>query len=278
MNILIGADPEVFVKRNGVPYSAHGMVPGTKAKPHKVQDGAVQVDGLALEYNITPADTSDKFVHNIRSVFKTLEAMIPADCRIEVTPSIDFDWDHIKAQPKEALELGCDPDYNAYTRAPNPRPDGETNMRTASGHIHIGWTNGEELDNPEHVDMCFQLVRELDFWLGIPSVILDPDVRRRQMYGKAGACRIKPYGVEYRVLSNFWLKDPAVTKWVFEQTMRAVDALKNRTALSRYYGHDFDEIIQTTINDSNVIKANELMKGVWNFEKIFTFGHLLKKA
>lgn len=53
----IGADPEVFVGREGQFFSAHGLVPGNKRRPHKVDRGAVQVDGMALEFNIDPASS-----------------------------------------------------------------------------------------------------------------------------------------------------------------------------------------------------------------------------
>ena len=53
--ILVGCDPEVFVAKGGKFISAHGMIPGTKKAPHKVERGAVQVDGMALEFNIDPA-------------------------------------------------------------------------------------------------------------------------------------------------------------------------------------------------------------------------------
>ena len=56
-NILIGCDPEVFVKQNGVFRSAHGLIRGDKKNPQKIRSGAVQVDGMALEFNIDPART-----------------------------------------------------------------------------------------------------------------------------------------------------------------------------------------------------------------------------
>ena len=70
MQILVGADPELFVKNpnSGEFISAHGMVPGTKYDPYKVDKGAIQVDGMALEFNIDPARTVDEFVRNITEV------------------------------------------------------------------------------------------------------------------------------------------------------------------------------------------------------------------
>jgi hypothetical protein len=52
MQVSVGADPEVFVRNaEGEPVPACGLIPGTKAEPHRVDSGAVQVDGLALEFN-----------------------------------------------------------------------------------------------------------------------------------------------------------------------------------------------------------------------------------
>ncbi len=69
MEVLVGADPEVFVKdASGQNVSGHGMVPGTKKKPHPVRSGAGQVDGTALEFNIEPSKTEEEFVSRIRIV------------------------------------------------------------------------------------------------------------------------------------------------------------------------------------------------------------------
>lgn len=250
MDVLIGADPEVFVTKQGSPFSAFGLIPGNKKAPHKVKDGAVQVDGMALEFNISPANTVTKFVHNLQSVFATLEAMLPADCKIDIVPSVEFDWDHIKAQPNEALELGCDPDMNAYTQSVNPKPNNETNLRTAAGHVHIGWTGNDSDINDAHTNAAFTLTRQLDFYLALPSLYIDKDVRRRSMYGQAGCCRIKPYGVEYRVLSNFWLKSPAYMEWVFNSTMKAIADLLD--------GKDMYQ--ETGINPSDIINNSDMVK------------------
>lgn len=222
MKILIGADPEIFMYKNGVPISAHAAVSGTKEKPFKVKDGAVQVDGMALEFNIDPADSAQVFVNNLESVMATLKSMVPG-YDLLATPVAEFGHDYIKAQPPEALVLGCDPDFDAWNDGKvNPRPDGNNPFRTGAGHVHIGWTDNANQHDPNHIQGGIMLTKQLDFFLGLPSLLYDKDTKRRTMYGAPGAFRPKPYGVEYRVLSNAWLTSPKLMSWVFNNTQEAV--------------------------------------------------------
>lgn len=224
MSYLLGADPEVFVKKSNQLLSAFGLIPGTKENPYPVERGAVQVDGMALEFNINPAASCEEFSLNIKTVMAQLKAMVP-DYELAIQPVAEFGHDYLATQPEEARELGCDPDYNAYTGLENERPDGDRPFRTAAGHVHIGWTDGANKQDPAHVNACAMVVRQLDYYLGVPSLLLDPDDKRRELYGKPGAYRPKPYGVEYRVLSNFWLKSDECIEWVYKQTMLAMAAL-----------------------------------------------------
>lgn len=231
-NILIGTDPELFVQQNNKYMSAHGLIPGSKEAPYPVNNGAVQVDGMALEFNTDPADTEDGFIFNINSVMAQLKSMVPG-YEVVTHATAVFDHDYMASQPAEALELGCDPDYNAYSGDMNQPPDNTTNMRTAAGHVHVGWT--EDAGGPEHITLCRQLTRQLDLYLGVPSVILDPDTDRRKMYGQAGAFRPKTYGVEYRVLSNFWLQDEELMRWVFQGVHHALKSIKRGVEADYYY-------------------------------------------
>ena len=224
MKITIGCDPELFVSKDGQPRSAYGLIPGTKAEPFKVPYGAVQIDGMALEFNTDPVDNADDFVHHINSVMASLQEMVPG-YEFLIKPSVKFNGNHFRAQPDEAKELGCDPDFNAYTLAENPRPDNTTTMRTASGHVHIGFCEGADVKDPDHMTRCATLVKQLDWYLGLPSLLWDKDTTRRVMYGRAGAFRPKPYGVEYRVLSNAWLLSDERKRFVFEMANRAVNDL-----------------------------------------------------
>lgn len=227
--ILVGADPELFVLDDtGRNISCHTFLPGTKKRPHPVKYGAVQVDGTAAEFNIEPAPDKKTFVRNIHEVMAELRRMLPADHRFDIAASVHYDRAYFDTLPLSARRLGCLPDYDAYTGLQMCRPDAEQTMRTAAGHVHIGWTKGRSPFNGRHFQSCRTLVKELDASLGLASVLFDQSGQeRRQLYGQAGAFRPKPYGCEYRVLSNAWLKSDELIEYVYDQVYRAIERLED---------------------------------------------------
>lgn len=226
----IGADPELFVlDQNGEAVSAAGLIPGTKAEPYKVKDGAIQVDGMAAEFNIDPVDNFEDFNDKIKSVMKQLTGFLPDGYTLSAVPCVVFDQDVWDAAPEEAKELGCSPDFNAWTGGVNPPPkcSEAPTLRTASGHLHIGWTEDADMGDVQHILNCQDLVKQLDWYLGAWSLKMDPDPTRRLLYGKAGACRYKSYGVEYRVLSNFWLTSRDRRLQVWNRLNQAIYDMRN---------------------------------------------------
>lgn len=259
MKILVGADPEIFVKNRmtGSLVSAHGLNTGTKESPLAVPCGAVQVDGMALEYNIDPASTEAEFVEFNRRVLSSLTDSLPAALQLayQVTTA-HFGAEYIESMPDSVQELGCEPDFNAYTGEVNDKPDVNTPFRTAAGHVHIGFTDGANAGDPAHMGMCNTLVKELDVYLGLASVLLDPDTDRRNLYGAAGACRYKSYGVEYRTLSNFWVGDAKLTAWVYRQVQAAVKSVMSGT----FKHSERETAIQEIINKSCVEGAKMMIQ------------------
>lgn len=254
MHIKLGADPEVFMKLDGKFISAYNMIPGDKVNPFAVNDGAVQVDGMALEFNIDAADDGEAFLHNITSVMAQLKQMVP-EYEVVAVPVAEFGSEYIAAQPLAARELGCDPDYNAWSGKENVSPNEELPFRTGAGHVHLGWTEGATIDDPAHLSEAQAIVRQLDFFLGLPSLLYDAGVKRRSMYGAAGAFRCKPYGVEYRTLSNAWLQSEDLISWVYRASNAAVTAMLEGNVLEKQYGD-----IQDIINTSNVEAALEIIE------------------
>lgn len=228
MNVLIGADPELFLMADDKFVSGHGVIPGNKEAPYPVEHGAVQVDGMALEFNIDPARNAEQFSNNINTVLEQLRAMVPDQYDLSMAATADFDRRHMAEQPVEARLLGCDPDFNAYTGDQNPEPQAHPTMRAAGGHIHFGWTQDQDPFSGPHFQACRDLAIQMDYFLGLHSVMNDQDKRRREMYGQPGAFRPKPYGMEYRVLSNYWLLDPALTHGIYSNAVRGFNLLVNK--------------------------------------------------
>lgn len=272
--ISIGADPELFLRDSstGKFLSAHGRIPGTKREPHKVPYGAIQVDGTALEFNIEPAKTRVEFIGNIARVMGRLSKEIHRDgnnhLEVVATPVADFEEKYFVQIPTEALELGCDPDFNAYTEEPNVLPEVAPKFRTGSGHIHIGWTSDAGIYEPGHWRTCLDIVRQLDWFIGIPSLTWDKEgIRRRELYGKAGAFRPKPYGVEYRVLSNTWLRDERLIGYVYDQARAAIAAYEQDKIVFRAYGRLAETLINGNTSDlkgyDTILKSYGIKLPTW---------------
>jgi len=256
LDLTVGCDPEVFVTdKGGKLVSAHNMVPGTKDSPSPVKCGGIQVDGMALEFNIEPAQSKAEFISNTQVVMGELLKALPSGHDLKICSTAQFGKAYIDEQPEAATDLGCSPDFNAYMSGEqNPKPNGQLPFRTAAGHIHVGWTESGDTKDQEHQHYCQQVVQVMDLLLGVPSVLMDSDKQRRSMYGMAGSYRAKTYGVEYRVLSNFWLKNQHYMAWAYEQTELAV-----KKVLGGFSVPDTKEV-QRIINSSDIKGAKSLIQ------------------
>jgi hypothetical protein len=122
--------------------------------------------------------------------------------------------------------------------------------------VHVGFGD-DTLAMKEKVLMA----KILDMYLGIPSVILDQDTQRRQTYGKAGSFRPKDYGLEYRVLSNFWSFNDNLIRWVFNQVEDAVELFQGmREDEADWISSEVGAEIQGIINRGDKRKARGWIK------------------
>lgn len=235
MSILIGTDPELFVRLNGRFISSHDLMPGTKDNPYPVQYGAVQVDGVSAEFNIDPASNLDEYIRNINAVRSQMLAMIQSvhpEAELVAVPTAYFDKEYFDALPEHPKLLGCTPDFNAYTGEANEPPGTTEPFRTGSGHQHIGWTYGEDIDDDDHFRLCCNLVKELDRVVYPLTRTYDFDMKRMELYGAPGAFRPKHYGLEYRSISNAFLRDEATMELIYRSVHQtASDYLSSRGLL-----------------------------------------------
>jgi hypothetical protein len=257
-NFLIGSDIEVFLRdRSSLKLiSAAGdinssflpLVPGTKAKPYYIDEDkkfAIETDNVSVEFLVPPTTNEDEFVKNIQYMMEYISNSIPAYLEPLAIASGEFDSDQLLTA--QALTFGCDKDLNAWTGKYNRSPDTLTNLRSNGFHIHIGY------DDP-NTETSFELIKALDLFIGLDSLLMDDDINRRTLYGKAGACRLKPYGVEYRVLSSKLISNPDHIRTVFRKTLQAIDFINSGKRVEEEHGKQ----IVKAINTNNVEKIKEL--------------------
>ena len=251
-NLTIGCDPEFFLKGTDGFIGAFNFLKGTKWKPEAIDEhgSAILHDNVMVEFNTQPATNSDEFVASINKVLSHLRTRIPADIEFSFLPSAHFDKQRLRS--RAAQTFGCEPDFNAWCGGMvNPAIScDDATLRTSGGHIHVGF---EEVTREKQLE----LITHMDLYLGVPSILMDADgAERRLMYGKAGAFRPKPYGAEYRVLSNFWIKSDLYKEWAFMATKRCTDDLNNGFCFD-----DKDDIdgMFAAINDNNVDAARYLV-------------------
>lgn len=270
--VTIGTDPEFFLrnKEDNAWESAIDIIEGTKDNPEKLPSGsALQWDNVALEFATPPAGDVEEMIEKIRETFLDLKDKLPDNLEVVAQPSAEFSEDKLLCD--EARMFGCDPDYDAWELMQNIPPDPDTTtLRSCGGHIHVGYTEGCGCEFLHDTFGKFHTIRLMDTFHGIISVVLDNSeaaIRRRELYGKAGCYRSTDYGVEYRVLSNFWLKSPDLVRLMDSLVQDVLNYMKRYDyEFLTDLDSEFDivntigaEVIQNTINKSDVDMAKTMV-------------------
>lgn len=253
--LAIGADPELFVrdKHTKEMRSAIGILGGTKAKPRPVHKGAIQEDNVLAEFNINPAHTEEEFYVNIRRVMhRVAEDLDEHGLEPYVCASHVYTKPYLKSLGSSAMQFGCDKDFNAWTGEENPKPSPYTCLRSAGGHLHVSYV-------APNTERSYNIVKAYEVFEGLPTLFVDHDTQRRELYGKSGACRIKPYGVEIRSPSNHWLKDESSIKGAYHAAVFAESMADQIDDLLESVGYTA-QYIQDVINGSMLKDAEQIMK------------------
>lgn len=253
-NYTIGSDPELFLfnTKTKKVVSAIDRIPGHKDCPYEEglpKGFALQTDNILAEFNIPPATTEEEFINSIEFMKNFIR---------EKAKDIDENFDILciastkvpskELQHPQAREFGCLPDYCIYREGPNPVSSAaRSTLRSAGVHIHCGY-------NQHNIDTSLTMLRYMDAFVGVPSVIYDTDSERRKLYGKAGCFRLCEYGFEWRVLSSYWIANPSRLSFIWKQIMYALYAFENDFHLP--YSNDIIDVI----DNNNIEKAQQLIK------------------
>jgi len=250
---LIGGDHEVFLREKDSKevVTAEGIIMGTKENPYNfdVVDpfACTSLDCVLAEYNIKPARTKSEYFEGIQKALDYISKNIPANLEIAVLPAARLNEKYL--QSETAQRFGCSADHNCWTRQQNESPIPDGNLRSAGGHITLGYQEPNEFVN-------LMWVKAMDLFLSVPSVIQEPDSERKKLYGKAGAFRHTPFGCEYRSLSNYFVDNKGLIDWVYDNTQAAIDFVNNG---STYLLDEEADVIIAAINDKDVNKAKYLI-------------------
>ena len=228
----IGTDPEFVLrsKKLGRYVSAINYISGTKLKPEYLDNGAaLSYDNVAIEFATPPAQGETEFVRIVQQTLELAQKALPKDLYMVCVPSCIMHKKELEHE--EAKKFACDPDFNAWKKgkinAISKDAQGKQ-MRSFGGHIHIGLNkNLQWIKDPVVVN---KFVQFLDTTLGFASTVLDNNAaskRRRKLYGNPGAYRIPNHGIEYRTLSNFWLKHPKSVRLMYRLVQDSLTFFEN---------------------------------------------------
>ncbi len=256
-NITLGTDPELFLQKDNKIISAIGKIGGSKSEPQPISDDGhfIQEDNVAIEYNIPACKTIEDWVFHHNFVKDYLEVLASGmGCTLAIQPIATLEDSELDNDM--ARLAGCTPDFDVWNECINEPVDlSITNKRSAGGHISVGWDDFTQ-------DQQLDIIKAMDATLGLESVLLDSDTERKKLYGKAGCFRFTAFGIEYRSLSNFWIKTDESLQWAWNTTMKAIDLVNSRK-IEEVKKHG-DRIVEA-INTNNKELASELLN---EFSKI----------
>lgn len=252
MNFTIGADPEFGILYKNQFKSAIDFLPDKK-KASKVNGNLFYFDNVLAEIGLQPTTSKEKFILTIQNALGDLTNLLyPA--KLLTQASMQFSANELKH--KKAIEAGCEPEVSAYTlKQVDPPQDYVTDyfkhvtpFRTAGGHIHLG---AECLQQTMLVPYTAKM---LDLFLAIPELFFNKDKTakdRRRVYGLAGTHRPKPYGLEYRSLSNYWLSSPIYAGLIYDLCEFVLQFIMDEGHL-RFWNID-----ETLLEDDDPAKAHQ---------------------
>lgn len=235
----LGADPELFVQTaEGEIIPVCGKIGGTKEqpliidhlieaqygpdrtrrrlaageRPEKEGHYAVQEDNVMLEFNVPAYKESVYFQDAIAKMLTVLDNTVLKQKGLLLKYEVMHTFKPEVLTPfPQAFTIGCLPDMDAYagTAGEERTPFSAAhfgNHRFCGGHLHVQYNYNNV---PRHVFVQF-----MDLVAELPFLKWDKQKMRRMFYGQPGLYREKPYGIEYRTPSNYWLGKNFRNEWI----------------------------------------------------------------
>ena len=277
----MGCDPEFFfVDNSGKTTGAEKVLPekGLQYNPYNStradEMSNIVIDGVQSELNPRPGACRANLGNEIAACFRVLQKTLAAKGSINVSfePVVKLSREELHSLSEKSKVFGCAPSTNIYQQAEsqirvNPK---RYLKRSAGGHIHLGDGGSKKINKAlTNFDV---MVPILDIIVGNTCVLLDRDPsnkERRKNYGRVGEYRPKSYGLEYRTLSNFWLRSYQLMSFVMGLARFAVHvvAQTDETNPEKNYTKAFFDAVKRE-DIINAIQNNDFALAYSNFLKI----------
>lgn len=270
--LTFGCDPEFFLEENGKIVGAEKLI--------DIENGItlpcasysrIIVDGVQAELNPTSSYCREILAGNIQrclSQIKTEIATKRPNMKANFSTTVEVNPEEMDTLDPKSRMFGCAPSFSVV-KEKKPEIDGSTYpFRSAGGHIHLGARHND----PKILKTLQEyrpMVNVLDILVGNTCVLIDRaegSKKRREVYGRAGEYRTPSYGLEYRSLSNFWLRAYPLMSFVMSLSRLAVAVRTNSTVL-----HSYERQLLRRVSITDIRKAindNDYDLALKNFERI----------
>lgn len=220
----LGSDPELFIAMD------NKVVGAEKVIPKNGIGGKIVLDGVQVELHPSPQTCRALIANDFKAIFKNLKTTLDQKgAKASFDPVVKMSKEELKSLSQAAQQLGCQPSKNVADPTASIKVPKNFRTRSAGGHIHIQLLPGIGCHRYPEYTMAIEpknvqtFIKVLDCMLGLPSVLIDRDpsaAERRKVYGRASEHRDHTQGaaggagVEYRVLSNYWLRSYQLMSFV----------------------------------------------------------------
>ena len=230
----LGSDPELFVAAGGQIVGAEKVIPKEGLKTSK---SSIVLDGVQLELHPAPNNCRGLIANDFKAIFMKLKQQLDLKgATASFEPLIKMNKQELAKLSDQARLLGCAPSKNVADPTATIKVPKNFRTRSAGGHIHVQlMSSGYDYHPwnqpllPKNVEV---LIKLYDCMVGLPSVLIDRDphnAERRKLYGRASEYRdytqgaAGGLGVEYRVLSNYWLRSYQLMSFVHGMIRQATN-------------------------------------------------------
>lgn len=270
-SVMMGCDPEFFFTNGrGTTRGSEKILPktgldcGKNYGSYTLDKGSsIIIDGVQAELNPQPNTCRAYLGNEIHVCFRKLNNALKKrkeNVKVAFSPVVKLTKKELGSLSEQSKIFGCAPSTNVYKHATskitvNPK---KYLKRSAGGHIHLGFNKGSY--NKGGVKLVRKALSNLDIMVPILDIIVgntcvlidrsSVNVERRKVYGKVGEYRTKPYGLEYRTLSNFWLHSYQLMSFVMGMSRMAVMIVAESTP-----SNNIARKIMESVNKQDIIDA-----------------------